>query len=263
VVEFETLGGMGGRERQGCILAAQLGDAAAVFDDRRLQRGQTAIRRRPTDHRRQQVVGLDGKRLVDIAAVRVRRGAGGVQSRRRLGHRQAAPTKLDQNRQDRRIAQLTGRADDCVHPGVLGEELQASRPERQPHVHRNRGGGQQLGVGARQDRPTSAVVRPAFDDSADPDRLFGAVGRQDEPTRGFGRGGDRLGEPLAVAGDQAHRPGHDRRRAAVVDRQVHPRQAGQVGGEPQHAPHVCQSPTVDGLIVVADEKDAVRRRGQQ
>ena len=63
--------------------------------------------------------------------------------------------------------------------------------------------------------------------------------------------------------DQPDRPLHDRRRAAVVDLEVDPDEAGQDRVQAQHPADVGQPPAVDRLVVVADEQDPVRRLGEE
>ena len=79
----------------------------------------------------------------------------------------------------------------------------------------------------------------------------------------FEPGKDPLCEPLAVVLDEPHGAGHDRRRAPVVGLEIHPAQARQRGGQPEDPPHVGESPRVHRLVVVADQEDVVRGRGQQ
>jgi hypothetical protein len=63
--------------------------------------------------------------------------------------------------------------------------------------------------------------------------------------------------------DEPHGPRKDGRRAAVVDLEVDPSEAGQARRQAQDAPHVGEPPAVDALVVVADEEDPIRRRRQE
>ena len=63
--------------------------------------------------------------------------------------------------------------------------------------------------------------------------------------------------------DQPDGPLDDRRRAAVVHLEIDSSQARQRRSERQHAADIGQAPAVDRLVVVTDEEDPVRRRGEQ
>ena len=82
-------------------------------------------------------------------------------------------------------------------------------------------------------------------------------------TRNGARSPDRLGEALAVGGDEPRGGVDDGARATVV-RGEHDAVGVRVrAGEAQDPAHIGEPPGVDRLVVVADDEEVVLRRGQE
>ena len=123
------------------------------------------------------------------------------------------------------------------------------------------------GISSRLVRARTARVDPSSGQrphrSFQSDRVVRGVRRQDEGTLGRRPGSDPLREPLAVVLHEADRPLDHRRRAPVVDLEVDPFEPGQDRVQAQDPAHVGESPAIDGLVVVPDEQDPVRRCREQ
>ena len=171
-------------------------------------------------------------------------------------------------------------------PAAAGRDRSASRPRRglDPRMRTTRRGArsraaetaadepergrdrrQQLPVRPGEDRPRRVVVRPRVQHRARRGRPRPRGRRRGRAGRRRRAGSDRLGEPLAIVLDEADRP-VDHRSAgsgsSSRDRRDAARAAPHRRGE-QDPPDVGQPPTVDRLVVVADEEDPVRRRGEE
>ena len=113
-------------------------------------------------------------------------------------------------------------------------------------------------------RRASRRRRPRREDRRGSIDVVGRRGREDQRALRVRSGADDLREPLPVVLDQPDRAFQHRGRAAVVRLEVHAAEARQrLVREAQQAPDVGQPPAVDRLVVVADEEDAVGRRGEQ
>ena len=108
---------------------------------------------------------------------------------------------------------------------------------------------------ARVDPSAGQVTHRALES----DRFIGGIRREDQVTiRGRARS-DPLREPAVVVLDESDRAFHHGPRTPVVHLEVHASKLGQAVVEGQDPPDVGQPPAVDGLVVVADEEDPVRR----
>ena len=239
MIEFQPLGRVGRGERQARVVATQRGQPSTRIGDR-----------------------------VDECLEAGKRRCPGEQRRRKLATSIPFPPDLATERRDpdqegRVGTRAVQAVQQAVERRIVDEQRRRRRPERLAKGDGRDDGGAELAVRAGQDRPGAVVVGPGAQEPHQACRLVGRVGGQDEPPAGVGSRPDRLGEPLAVVGDEAHRALDDRYRAAVVDGQVHPPQAWQRCAKVEHPPDVGQPPAVDRLVVVADEEDPVRRRREQ
>ncbi len=151
-----------------------------------------------------------------------------------------------------------------VDAGALDGQVDSGRPERDRTVQGDHDRGEQLAVRPCEDRPCRSVVRPGAEDPVE--RAFRLIvgGDEREPPGCLGSRADHLRESFAVVLHEAHGPVQDDGRTSVVHLQVDPAEARERGlRETQQATDVGKPPTVDGLVVVADQEDAVRGRGQE
>ncbi len=105
--------------------------------------------------------------------------------------------------------------------------------------------------------------RPGVEDPTDANRLVRRVRCEHDRPRCRRPGADHLREPLAIVLDEADRASDDRRRTAVVHLEVDAPQPRQGGVEREHSADVRQPPSVDRLVVIADEEDPIGGCGQQ
>ena len=103
-----------------------------------------------------------------------------------------------------------GDLEERVDPVALERQREARRPERTPGGQRRHDRRQELAVRPGQDRGRAVTVGPAGEHPGPAGRVVVAVGCQHESARRPGPGPDPLGEPFAVAGDEADRPLDDR-----------------------------------------------------
>ena len=242
VVELEALRRVRRRQGQRGVVASQAGETVAGVDaPRPTNAASVGVWRRPGQEggatgavgsRRSPLRGRGrGRRQERVAgpspSPRPGRGA-----RRGAGPRAGAPAARPGTAIPLAIATTTAGDQLPVRPGQHGPGRVVVGPRR-PSPGPG-GPGRPPASGARTSRPSAA-----------------------------GPGPDALGEPLRVVLDESDRPLDDRRRAAVVDLEVDPAQSRQRRVEAQHPPDVGQPPAVDGLVVVTDQQDPVRRRREQ
>ena len=108
----------------------------------------------------------------------------------------------------------------------------------------------------RRPRPSSDRARSRTASSA-------ASRREDDRPGAPRPGADRLGEPLAVVLDEPDRAPRRPSPGSGSSRRGRPAAGPAARRRGQDAPDVGQPPAVDRLVVVADEEDPVRRRGEQ
>ena len=206
MVELEALGGMGRGERQRRVVAAQLGES------RRGSRamaaanaGEVGVADRPAEECRRDRARRRGRRR-SAARTRPRRMSSGSPSSAPLARRAPAGRRPAASRRGARSAA----------PGTAA-------PSRSATTTAGRSSRFVRARTARVD-PSSGHVR---DRPLEADGLVRRVRREDEPAGRRRPGPDRLREPLAVVLDETDGPLDDLARAAVVDLEVDPAQAGQ------------------------------------
>ncbi|MFN8630348.1 MAG: hypothetical protein U0838_08500 [Chloroflexota bacterium] len=162
----------------------------------------------------------------------------------------------DAGERDERRARpgLCGALEQAVEPRILDREGEVRRPERPARSTATTTGTSS----SRFVRASTARVEPSSGQvpMARATRAMSSLasGAEDQAPGVPRPRHDALREPLAVVLHEAHRPGHDRRRTAVVGLEVQAPQPGQRGRQVEHAPHVGKPPAIHGLIVVADEE---------
>ena len=198
-----------GGEGQRGVVAAEVRQSRTRLGDGRREGGEVGLADRPAEQRGGDLVG----RGVGARGPAPRRGPDSSER-----HAAAArPSTVDARRPARA---------GCRRSATRAAGRSAARG-RAAQAERDDDGRQELAVGPGQDRP-GRRRRPAR--SASPAR----AGRSRRTRRARGSAGrsrrarpDGLREPLAVVLDQADGPFDDRARAAIVDLEIDPTQAGQ------------------------------------
>ena len=258
MVPLQALRAVGGRERQRRVVTTELREPGAPLRHGRPEPGDRWVGGGPAQQRRHEVALGHFVRVV------------GWRHRLLGAQRRPEPAEGGEGttiRRPGRVARAHGLAlravQQPVQARILDGEREVGRAERDPEVERGDHRDQQLAVGPGEHRAGRVVRRPRGHRPPDTDDIVGGIGGEDEASARPRAGQDPLGEPLAIVLDEAHGAGDDRWRASVVGLEVHPPQARQRGGQPEDSPHVGETPRVHRLVVVADQEDVVRGRGQQ